>query len=158
MMDESRRPYDYAAAAGNTILLGIGLWGYLTRPGTIPTHFAIDGRATAWGPSWTILILPIVSVFGVVVVWFANKIGLRTRLPFDVPAERQDAVNAIVRQMTSVFLLVLAAFFIAMELELIDAARNAATSLLILPTVTAMLVCILAFAGVYMMKMYRASR
>ncbi|HTA38809.1 MAG TPA: DUF1648 domain-containing protein [Candidatus Acidoferrales bacterium] len=157
-MDETGRPFDYAAAAGNAILLGIGIWGYLTLPGTIPTHFGLDGRAATWGPSWTILMLPLVSTFGAAAVWFFNKIGLRARLPFYVPDDRRDAVNAIARQMNSALLLVLAAFFIVMELEIIGAARDSATSLLILPTVAALLICVLTLLGAYMTKMYRAAR
>jgi uncharacterized membrane protein len=156
-MDESRRPFDYATAAGVAILFAIGLWGYATLPPRIPTHFNLAGQATDWGSSWTLLALPMSGALVALLLWAVPKFQIRPNLPFRVPQDRQDAVNALAQQMTTALSLVIVAFFIPLELELIAGARNAPLSLLILPTVFAMLAATLSCAGFYIVRMYRAS-
>jgi uncharacterized membrane protein len=157
-MDESRRPFDYATAAGIAILFAIGVWGYVTLPPRIPTHFNLAGQATNWGASWTILALPLSGAFVALLLWVVPKFQIRPNLPFRVPEDRQDVVNALTSQMTAALSFAIVSFFIPIELELIAAARNASLSFLILPTVFAMLVCTLWCVGFYIARMYRASR
>ena len=157
-MDESRQPFDYATGAGIAILFAIGVWGYVTLPPRIPTHFNLAGQATSWGSSWTVLALPLSGAFVALLLWVVPKFQIRPNLPFRVPEDRQDVVNALTRQMTTALSFAIVLFFIAIELELIAGARNASLSILILPTVFAMLVCTLWCAGFYIFRMYRASR
>jgi uncharacterized membrane protein len=157
-MDDSRRSLDFASAAGITVLLAIGVWAHATLPPQIPTHFDLAGRPSGWGPSWTILTLPATVVIVAGIIWIVAALGIKPNLPFQVPENRRDRVNALSRQMTSVILFLVVLFMIPLELEIVAGAHNAAFSLLMIPTVVVLLISTLSCGGLYMMKMYRATR
>ena len=104
-MDESRRPYDYIAVAGIAAMLAIGIWGYVTLPERIPTNFGLDGHATAWGPSWSVLLVPLAGAFFATIVWLGPNLKIRPNLPFSIAEERLENVHALSAKMMSTLLL-----------------------------------------------------
>jgi uncharacterized membrane protein len=157
-MDESRRRYDYVAVAGIVLMLGFGLWGYVTLPKRIPTNFGFDGHPTAWGPSWTILLVPLAGTIFAMIVWLGPKLQIRPNLPFSIAEERLEAVNALSNKMMSSLLLIVVPFFIVMTLETIAGGRQAALSRLFVPTTLAMLASAFACVGIYTKRIHRAAR
>jgi uncharacterized membrane protein len=157
-MDESRRPYDYVAVAGIVLMLGIGLWGYVTLPRRIPTNFGFDGHPTAWGPSWTILLVPLAGTFFAAIVWLGPKLQIRPNLPFSIAEERLEIVNALSNKMMSALLLIVVPFFIVMTLEAIAGARQESLSRVFVPTTLAMLASAFACVGIYTKRIHRAAR
>ncbi len=157
-MDESRRPYDYVAVAGIVLMLGIGIWGYATLPTRIPTNFGFDGHATAWGPSWTILLVPLAGTVFATIVWLGPKLQIRPNLPFSIAEERLEIVNGLSNKMMSSLLLIVVPFFIVMTLEAIAGARQEALSRLFVPTTLAMLASAFACVGIFTKRIHRAAR
>ncbi|HTA38810.1 MAG TPA: DUF1648 domain-containing protein [Candidatus Acidoferrales bacterium] len=157
-MDESRRPYDYVAVAGIVSMLAVGIWGYVTLPKRIPTNFGFDGHATAWGPSWTVFLVPIAGVFFTTIVWLGPKLNIRPNLPFSIAEERVESVNALSNKMMSVLLLVIVPFFIAMTLETVAGAQHETFSRPFVPTTLAMLASVFACIGIYTKRIHRAAR
>ena len=157
-MDESRRRFDYVAIAGIVLMLGIGLWGYVTLPKRIPTNFGFDGHATAWGPSWTVFLVPLAGSFFATIVWLGPKLRIRPNLPFSISEERLEIVHALSNDMMSALLLIVVPFFIVMTLETIAGARQETFSRLFVPTALGMLFSAFACAGIYTKRIHRAAR
>jgi len=49
-------------ALGIITLLAMAVWGYLTLPAVIPTHFGFSGEPNAYGDKGNLLIVPIIAI------------------------------------------------------------------------------------------------
>jgi uncharacterized membrane protein len=154
-MGDSLRPFWYAAGAGVAVLIAIGLGGCAILPDRVPTSFDFAGHAQAWGPKWTVMLLPGMGALMLTILAFVTRFQVRPNLPFPVREENTERVNALAKKMTAALSVVIIGGFVVLEIETVLAARAGSLPPIFLATVVAFVATIFAYVAYYLVRIYR---
>jgi uncharacterized membrane protein len=155
-----RKPLEVVGLGALTVLLWItwsALYGPEPLPQRIPTHFAANGRANAWGPPSSLWLLPLV---GVVVYLFISVVALfpaTFNFPVRATALNRPRLEALTLQMIAWIKTELACLFLYIQWSIIRSVRSgtAALSPVIVPF---FLVAVFATVGLHAVAVFRAAR
>lgn len=107
-----------AATAATGALLLCSAWDRLPEP--VATHFDVMGRPNAWGPKWTLAVLP-ASVAGVLLLFrFLGRFPKLFNYPWKLTEEERNRSHPIACEMLSCFAMILAFGFVALEWQCIE--------------------------------------
>lgn len=81
------------------IIIGIALtvWGWLTLPAIIPTHYGLSDTPNAYGGKGSLLILPIVSVCLAVLLIIMSRYPHKYNYPWPITAENAPRQYTLAR-------------------------------------------------------------
>jgi len=112
-------------------MLGVFYWmtwaalrGPNRLPGRIPTHFDLAGNPNGWGPSNTLLLLPIVATGVYLLITVLAGISTSFNYPVRVTAENPPFLRAQTRNMVSWIKLEIICLFAYLQVAIIEAARS----------------------------------
>jgi len=74
-------------ALGIITILAKTVWGWLTLPAIIPTHYGLSGAPNAYGGKASLLILPILAICLSVLLTFVSRYPHRYNYPWPITAE-----------------------------------------------------------------------
>lgn len=96
------------------LAFAVAVFGMLTLPDTIPTHFNMRGEADSWGSPATLLICPIVNVILLAMIsLIAHKVSPSVwNMPFQVAPQRAERVYQEMGNMIFALELEMSAFFL----------------------------------------------
>jgi len=93
-----RRNLEIVALAALAVLIfttARALYGPVRLPQQIPTHFAADGRADAWGPPQSLLALPIFALLLYTLMTVVARFPSAFNFPARVTPANREALEAI---------------------------------------------------------------
>jgi uncharacterized membrane protein len=112
-------------------MLGVLYWmtwaalrGPNPLPGRIPTHFDVSGNPNGWGPSNTLLLLPIVATGVYLLITVLAGISTSFNYPVRVTAENLPFIQVQTRNMVSWIKLEMICLFAYVQMAIIEAARS----------------------------------
>lgn len=153
-MSGARRAMFLAALVVLIALAALGAWSYFTLPAVIPTRFDGNGDVSAWGPKWTILILPATAALAFALLFALGRTPARLNLPQEMDPERGARASELAVELVAALALISMLGMTALETETIAAARSG-TMGPILATAAIVLFCTLGCIGVYAVRIYR---
>ena len=125
-------------------------------PERIPTHFGVDGEANAWGNRWTIVALPIISLFAYGLLTLVGRVPHRFGYGCRVTEENAPRLYAIVRVMVPLLKAELAwgMCFVTWGVIRVGLGEAAGVGTWSLPVFLAV---IFATVGVFVVRLWRAT-
>ncbi len=84
-------------ALGIITILAMTVWGWLTLPAIIPTHYGISGAPNAYGGKEVLLIVPIISICLAVLLTFMSRYPHHFNYAWPITAENAPRQYSLVR-------------------------------------------------------------
>jgi uncharacterized membrane protein len=122
-----RRYLEIAAFAAVAVLLFLtlrALYGPAQLPQQIPTHFAADGNADAWGSRSSLFALPIVALALYVLMTFAARFPASFNFPVRVTPLNRAGLESLALNMIAWLKAELMLIFAGIQLLILRAARS----------------------------------
>ena len=122
-------------ALGIIALLAITVWGYITLPATIPTHYGLSGAPNAYGSKESLLILPIVSILLTILLTFLARNPRIYNYPRPITPENAPRQYYLARLLMRWVILEMVLMFCSLQWLIIQSAQSQTVgpTLLIIP-------------------------
>ena len=116
---------NYLAALLFVGSIAVTIYGLMTLPDRIPTHFGIDGKANGWGTPTALLVLPGICLFMLVQFW-ALRFVPASLMNFPGPRTPENIARQMqnIRQMVVVMRVLMAGLFLALGVQWVWAAAH----------------------------------
>jgi uncharacterized membrane protein len=103
-------------------LLGITLWGFLTVPDTIPTHFNLQGQPNNYGGKGTFLLLPFVGIMLFILLQVVGRYPHTYNFPWPITEENAARQYQIARTLIYWLNFLFGCMFLFIQWQAIQAA------------------------------------
>lgn len=144
--------------AGLVALWAVGLYALFTLPPQVVSHWNNDGTASSDGSKFSVLILPAVALFAYAVIrWTLSQASIQVNVPFDVPPDKLDAVQAVSRRMMAFVGAVLMVGFTCVQVSIVLSSASGTLSPMFLPTIIGFIVTIIGSIVATLVAMWRAA-
>lgn len=116
---------NYLTALLFIALIAVTIYGLMTLPDRIPTHFDMDGKANGWGKPTSLLILPGFCLFMLVQLW-ALRFVPTSLMNFPGPRTPENTARQMqnIRQLLVVMRVLMTVLFLALEIQWVWAAAH----------------------------------
>lgn len=119
-------------ALGIITVLAMTVWGWLTLPALIPTHYGISGAPNAYGGKETLLIAPILSTCLSVLLTIWSRYPHLVNYPWQITAENAPRQYALASLLLLGITLEMVWMFCGLQWLLIQAAQSPPTGVILL--------------------------
>ncbi len=130
-------------ALGIIAVLAMTVWGWLTLPEIIPTHYGLSGAPNAYGGKGSLLIAPIISICLAVLLTVWSRYPHLANYPWQITAENAPRQYYLVSLLLHLIALEMVLIFCGLQWIVIQAAKSPPTDLIVLIIPTRVLAVIL---------------
>lgn len=111
-------------AFGIITVIAMTVWGFLTLPAIIPTHFSLSGTPNAYGGKGSLLILPILSSCLAVLLTLMSRFPHLCNYPWLITTENAPGQYALARRLLLWITLEIVWMLCALQGVIIQAAQS----------------------------------
>ena len=146
---------DWLSLLGVGVGIALTIWGWLTLPATIPTHFDFAGNPNAYGSKATLLLLPIISTCVAALLALLTRFPHMYNYPWPITLENASRQYLLARKFLRIVMLEIVWMFAGLQWLIIQAAQNQSESRILL-FVAAMVFILLLSVVLFLRAAFRA--